>query len=525
MNEEEKITRTRFAPSPTGYIHVGNVRSALYPYLVARQAYNRGESNARFILRIEDTDQARYVEDAEQLIIDTLKWLSISWDEGPAADSSFAEISRKDGDLVKIDSKMDEIGKFGPYHQTARREIYWRYAKKLVEKGLAYTDTSNPDEVQAFREACQATKRPFTFREFREQKKSDQDAPTWNPELGLPLRFRSTPKAYAWHDQVYGDLSAGPEAQDDLVLIKSDGLPTYNFAHIVDDYEQHLTHVIRGQEYISSMPKYLALYDALDIKWPIFAHLPHILRPDGKKKLGKRDGAKSVSEYRENGILPEAMLNFLALLGWNPGNGSEQEIFTLDELVEQFDFSHVQKSGARFDENHLVWMNGVWIRKLAEENFAKLAKYAEKFWGKSAQASSPERREQVLRVIVDRIKTLQDLPMLSEYFFAKPTPDWNMIDNNKQLKKMERKDLVKLLKVVRETFAKLSEQDFADSESVQTELNNLLSETGQKPGILFSLIRFALSWAPFSPALPEMIKVLGKNEMISRIDDAINAAL
>ena len=523
MNQK-KTTRTRFAPSPTGYIHVGNVRSALYPYLIARQAYRRGEQNARFILRIEDTDQARYVADAERLIVDTLKWLEISWDEGPSADSDFAKISRNEGHVAKLDSGAEEIGQFGPYHQTSRREIYWKYAEHLVEKGLAYTDMSDQDEVQAFRELCQSEKKPFTFREFREQRQLDQTAPKWTPRLGRPLRFRSTPKAYSWHDEVYGDLSAGPEAQDDLVLIKSDGLPTYNFAHIVDDYEQQLTYVIRGQEYISSMPKYLALYDALGIEWPIFAHLPHILGPDGKKKLGKRDGAKSVSEYRENGILPEAMLNFLALLGWNPGNGSEQEIFTLDELIEQFDFSHVQKSGARFDENHLVWMNGVWIRKMAGEDFAKLMQYAENFWGEAAQKATAEDRERVLHVIVDRIKTLKDLPALSEYFFAKPTPDWSMIDNNKQLKKLDRAELIALLQVVREDFAKLSSQEFSDGNAIQNELNSLLERTEQKPGILFSLIRFALSWAPFSPALPEMIKVLGKAETISRIDLAIDAA-
>ena len=319
--------RTRFAPSPTGYIHVGNVRAALFPWLLARQ------QGGKFILRIEDTDQARFVEGATDLILDTLDWLGLDWDEGP----------RKGGD-------------YGPYIQTERREHYLAWAQKLIDKGLAYADPYTAEEVDAFRDQAKAEKRAFLYRDHR-----PENPPTWDGSQ--PLRFKVPDiKRYTWNDPVMGELTAGPEALDDFILIKSDGLPTYNFAHIVDDYEMGITHVVRGLEYISSIPKYLSLYDALEIEWPVLACLPHIMAPDGKKKLGKRDGAQSVTEYRDQGILPEAMLNFLASMGWN--DGTEQEVFTRDELVEKFSLDRVQRSGARFDEQRLLGIIGKLIRML-----------------------------------------------------------------------------------------------------------------------------------------------------------------
>ena len=224
-------TRTRFAPSPTGYIHVGNVRSALYPYLIAKQ------TDGKFILRIEDTDKQRFVADAEKLILETLTWLGLNWDEGPTG--------AKPG---------EEIGSYGPYHQTDRQEIYLNWAKKMIEKGLAYADPYTPEEVNAFRQKAKDEKRAFLYRDHR-----PQNPPEWS--LGMPLRFKTPQiKRYTWHDAVMGELSAGPEALDDFIIIKADGLPTYNFAHIIDDYEIKITHVIRGAEYIASTPKYLSLY-------------------------------------------------------------------------------------------------------------------------------------------------------------------------------------------------------------------------------------------------------------------------
>ena len=469
--------RTRFAPSPTGYIHVGNVRAALFPWLLAKQ------QEGAFVLRIEDTDQARLVKGAQDLSLDTLEWLGIDWDEGP----------RKGGN-------------FGPYIQTERREHYLKWAQKLIDKGLAYADPYTPEEVTAFRDQAKAEKRAFLYRDHR-----PENPPAWDGSQALRFKVPEI-KRYTWNDPVMGELSAGPEALDDFILVKSDGLPTYNFAHIVDDYEMGITHVIRGLEYISSIPKYLSLYDALEIEWPVLACLPHIMAPDGKKKLGKRDGAKSVQEYKDQGILPEAMLNFLASMGWN--DGTEQEIFTRSELIEKFSLERVQRSGARFDEQRLLWLNGQHIRLL---DLNDLYERVADFWPASAAGANQEKKMQILILVQDRLKTLLDLPLLTEYFFAEPTPDWQMVDDNKQLKKLERQELIALLEATKQA---LSMSEF-DATSIQNTLNSLLETTGQKPGILFSLIRLAVSWAPFSPALNDTLAALGKETAIRRLDTAI----
>ncbi len=474
--------RTRFAPSPTGYIHVGNVRSALYPYLIAKQ------TGGDFILRIEDTDQARFVEGAEDLVLETLRWLGLDWSEGP-------------------DGKGGEKGDFGPYHQTERREIYLKWAEKMIEKGLAYADPYTPEQVEEFRNKAKAEKRAFLYRDHR-----PENPPKW--ELGMPLRFKTPEiKRYTWHDAVMGELSAGPEALDDFILIKADGLPTYNFAHIIDDFEMGVTHVIRGAEYVASTPKYLSLYEALEIIPPILAHVPHILAPAGNKKLGKRDGAKSVSEYRDEGILPEAMLNFLAQLGWN--DGTEDEIFSLEDLIEKFSLDRVQKSGARFDEQRLLWLNGQWIRRISQED---LFERVRDFWGENARTSIEEYRREVLSLVFDRLKTLRDLPLASEYFFAEQKADLTMISANKQLKKLEKSEISKILNA---SIAKFETVESWTDENLQNALNELLAETGQKPGILFQIIRICLTWAPFSPALNQTLRAIGSEESLKRLKNSL----
>lgn len=471
--------RTRFAPSPTGYIHVGNVRAALFPWLLARQ------QKGAFVLRIEDTDQARFVEGATDLILDTLNWLGLDWDEGPRVG-----------------------GEYGPYIQTERREVYQKWAQKLIDKGFAYADPYTPEEVQSFRELAKYEKRPFLYRDHR-----PENPPVWDGSQALRLKVTNI-KRYEWHDPVMGDLSAGPEVLDDFILIKADGLPTYNFAHIVDDAEMGITHVIRGLEYISSIPRYLSLYEALEITPPVLACLPHIMAPDGKKKLGKRDGAKSVDEYRVDGILPETMLNFLVTMGWN--DGTEQEIFTREELIEKFSLERVQRSGARFDEQRLLWMNGQWIRSLSlDDLYARATAY----WPQSAKAADEDKRRQVLALVQDRLKTLAELPLLSRYFFEEPAVDLLLIDDNKQLKKLDREEQCALLQAAHDA---LSNSDF-DAESIQNTLNQLLETTGQKPGILFSLVRIATTWAPFSPQLNDTLAVLGKDTALNRLQTAIDS--
>ena len=466
--------RTRFAPSPTGYIHVGNVRAALFPWLLTRQ------QGGSFILRIEDTDRSRFVPGAEDLILDTLEWLGIDWDEGPP-----------------------KGGSHGPYHQSERLEIYHTWAKKLVEKGLAYADPYTPEEVQGFREEARALKKAFLYRDYR-----PENPPEWDGTQ--PLRFKVTSlKRYTWNDPVMGELSAGPEALDDFILIKADGYPTYNFAHIVDDFEMGITHVIRGLEYISSTPKYLSLYEALEITPPTLVCLPHIMAPDGRKKLGKRDGAKSVTDYRTDGILPEAMLNFLASMGWN--DGTEQEIFSKQELIDTFSLDRVQRSGARFDEKRLLWMNGQWIRRISLD---ELYQRVEGYWPQSATQFDASYKHQVLALVQDRLKTLAELPMMSRFFFEEPEVNMELITSNKQLKKLSDGEIRELLKTAHDKLAELTDWN---PEAIQETLNQLLEITGQKPGILFSLIRIVTTWAPFSPQLNDTLALFGKDKTLSRI--------
>jgi glutamyl-tRNA synthetase len=466
--------RTRFAPSPTGYIHVGNVRAALYPWLLARQ------SGGQFVLRIEDTDQARFVDGATDLILDTLTWLGIDWDEGP----------RVGGD-------------HGPYVQSERRDLYLAWAQKLIDKGLAYADPYTPEQVQAFREEAKALKKAFLYRDHR-----PANPPDWDGSQPLRLKVLE-PKRYTWNDPVMGELSAGPEVLDDFILIKADGLPTYNFAHIVDDAEMGITHVIRGLEYISSIPRYLSLYEALEIEPPVLACMPHIMAPDGKKKLGKRDGAKSVTEYHTDGILPEAMLNFLASMGWN--DGTEQEIFSRHELVEKFSLERVQRSGARFDEQRLLWMNGQWIRRLAIDD---LYRRVEKYWPDCAASADEAYKKQVLALVQDRLKTLAELPMMTRYFFEEPSQNTELISGNKQLKKLSQPEKKSLLVQAHDALAAL---DDWSPEAIQEALNQLLETTGQKPGVLFSLIRIATTWAPFSPQLNDTLALLGRETTLKRL--------
>ena len=469
---------TRFAPSPTGYIHIGNVRSAIYPYLLAKQ------NNGKMILRIEDTDRARYVEGATELIEGTLEWLGLNWDEGPIVG-----------------------GPHSPYFQSERMEIYHKWARKLIESGRAYADPTPPEQIAQYREKCNQEKVPFLYRNFR-----PENTPEWKP--GIPLRFKTEPKSYTWHDEVMGDMHAGPEVLDDIILIKKDGYPTYNFAHIVDDAEMGVTHVMRGVEYLSSTPNYLALYEALHLAQPKLVSLPHILAPQGNKKLGKRDGAKSVTKYRDDGVLAEAMLNYLACLGWN--DGTEQEIYTKDELIKNFSLDRIQNSGARYDETKLLWLNGQWIRRIFIEQGAE-ALYARttNFWPEIANDSPDGYKIKVLSIIYDRLKTLSDLREMTTYFFEDPRIDIDTLVNNKFVKKLSEAEIEDLLKL---TITKLTDLKEWNANNIQTILNDLLAETGKKPAELFSLIRIAISFAPFSPALNLTMDVLGRDITLARLN-------
>jgi nondiscriminating glutamyl-tRNA synthetase len=376
--------RTRIAPSPTGYIHIGTIRTALYAWLLARQ------NDGVFILRVEDTDKKREVENGVEIIKKTLEAVNFTWDEY--------------------------------YLQSERKEIHRKWAEELHKKGLAYADNVTPEEVEAWREDAKLKRKPFLYRDYiTEERKVD-----WVYGQNS-LRLKSNPKRWDWHDEVRGDLSAGAEAIDDFALIKSDGFATYNFCHIVDDHEMGITHIFRTDEFLASTPKYLNLYETLEIEPPKFVTLPPIMAPGGKKKLGKRDGAKSALQYLDEGILIEGLINFLALLGWNPGKGNNQEIFTIDQLIKDFSIEGIGKSGANYDEKRLEWINGHHIRALSLDELYNYC-HPELDSGskktiplKIAESHFPETyQKQVLSLVQERLKLLSEIPELTWFFFKKP---------------------------------------------------------------------------------------------------------
>lgn len=470
--------RTRFAPSPTGYLHVGGVRTALFAWLVARQ------TKGTFILRLEDTDKNREVEGSGQHIMDSLVWLGLEWDEG-----------------------IKKGGPYGPYKQSDRLAIYKEWGQKLTTKGRAYADPYTKEQLDEFRAEAQAAKKPFLFRNHR-----PENPPAWDGTQ--PLRFKCEPKAYSWHDAVMGDLSAGEEAVDDFILIKSDGYPTYNFCHIIDDLLMECTHVMRSQEFLASVPKFLNLYEALEIERPILATLPFVMGPDGKKKLSKRDGAKDVLDYAREGFLPEAMVNFMATLGWN--DGTEQEIFAIPELIEKFSLERVHRSGAKFDEQRLLWLNGSHIRALPLDELYERSKI---FWPEESNTFDDNYKKRVLGLVQERLKFFAELPELTIFFFKDLPVNPELWQNNKQLKKLGQNELKNLLEKAK---AELEQSDFS-TEDLSNRLNGLLETTGQKPGILFSLIRIATTQAPASPSLAESLNVIGKDISLRRIDTMLHA--
>lgn len=466
--------RTRFAPSPTGFMHVGGVRTALFAYLYAKR------HGGQFLLRIEDTDKGREVEGSIGHIIECLKWLGITWDEG-----------------------IDIGGPYEPYLQSARLDSYHKYARQLIEAGHAYPDPYTAEELDAYRKKAEDEKRPFLFRDHRPETIKEWDGKT-------PLRFRVPQiKRYTWNDLVRGELSAGEEALDDFILLKGDGYPTYNFAHVIDDLEMKITHIMRGEEFISSTPKFLSLYDALDIKRPEIATMPVILGEAGTKKLGKRDGAKDLLEYREEGYLPEAMVNFLALLGWNPG--SDREVFSLPELIEIFDLERVQKAGARFDEAKLLHINQEWMRKVPDSEFAK-------------RLSAPDEAK-LLRLVPElkeRARTFGEAQkMLSEdlhFVFEEPAIDKDLLLSKEGVKGGTRDHL----EALKGLMAGLPEG--VGPEGVKALLmpyaDRIPKEEGGRGAALWPL-RYALSGAERSPDPFTLIHVLGLHESTVRVDRAL----
>lgn len=464
--------RTRFAPSPTGALHSGVVRTALFAWLLARQ------HNGQFILRIEDTDQKREIEGGTQNIIESLQWLGLTWDEGP-----------------------DINGPYAPYLQSQRLDIYKKYAEELVTKGLAYADPYSSDELQQLREKAQAEKRPFLYRDHR-----PDNPPIWDGTQAL--RIRLEPKTWSWTDAVMGEIKLGPEMIDDYIIMKADGYPTYNFCHIIDDHLMKITHVMRSQEFISSVPKFLATHEVLGWEAPINAILPQVMDEAGKRKLSKRHGAKPILEYRDMGILPSAMLNFLATIGWN--DGTEQEVYTVTELIEKFDLNRVHKSGGIFDEQRLIYLNGVHIRNLSlDELYEKVTD----FWPPEAANATDSYKKAVLQLVHERLKFFSELPDLTRFFFADPKVDDALFEHNKQLRKLTPEERRTMLTAVRTV---LEDCDFSEND-LEMRLRRLVEELNTKPGILFSLIRAAITGSNVAPGLFETLHVLGKKVTLCRL--------
>lgn len=467
---------TRFAPSPTGFMHVGGIRTALYAFAYAKKHHGK------FILRIEDTDKEREVAGSIPHIIESLQWLGISWDEG-----------------------VDIGGPHAPYLQSERLDSYKKYAMILIEKGLAYPDPYTEKEVSEFRKQAEEQKRAFLYREHRPEVFGVWDG-------SQPLRFKVPEvKSYVWHDAVRGELTAGPEALDDFVLIKGDGYPTYNFAHIIDDLEMGVTHVMRADEFIASTPKFLSLYDALDIVPPILVTLPPILAPEGNKKLGKRDGAKDILEYRNEGYLPEAMFNFLSFLGWNPGG--EQEVMSVAEIVEQFSLEKIHKSGAMLNEEKLLWLNKEHIRrKSVDAQLEAVRPYMKEY--------DEQVLQRLLPTVIDRISVYSELMVIEptefRFFITRPLFDLDSIERItwKDSGKAEAKTHIEAIT------AMLDELNFSSANDVKEGIMPYAEAHG-KGNVLWPF-RMALSGQERSVDPFTICYVLGKEEVRVRLNQASN---
>ncbi|MDP4038577.1 MAG: glutamate--tRNA ligase [bacterium] len=464
--------RVRFAPSPTGHLHIGSLRTALFNYLFAKS------HNGKFILRIEDTDRDRLVPEAMGQIIESLEWIGIEIDEGPK-----------------------QNGKFGPYVQSERVKIYQDIARKLVEKKMAYYSHSSNGQLDNLRNQAIKAKKPFVYRQiFEPETKPKGD--------NYPIRFKIPSGQTVWKDIIKGKFTTNNQVIDDFIILKADGFPTYNFANVIDDHLMQVTHVIRGDEFVASTAKHVLLYRALGYNLPDFAHLPVILGPD-KAKLSKRHGATAVLDYKLEGYLPSALVNFLALLGWN--DGTDQEIYPKVELEKKFKLSKVQKSPAVFDQTKLDWMNGEYIRMLDVKELARTIKPYLMEVG--FNTSDDKYLEKVAGLDQERLKKFSDAPILMDFFFMEPEIDTKLLsakDDSSKVKKW----LIEAAKII--------EKSSQNHDHLQDDLSDLARHLGIKNGQLFYPIRIAITGKTAAPGLFETILTLGIDKSVLRIKKAIS---
>ncbi len=469
--------RTRFAPSPTGYMHIGNLRTALYEFLIAKSA------GGDFILRIEDTDQKRFVEGATDIIYATLKQVGMTWDEGP-----------------------DKGGNYGPYVQSERKLIYSEYAHKLVELGGAHYCFCSQSQVDEQKDEEANVKFQDPCKHLSLEQAKEKIA------AGEPYVIRQTihkKGTSVFKDVVYGEIEIDYDELDEGVLLKSDGFPTYNFANVVDDHLMQITHVVRGNEYISSTPKYNLIYE--DFGWtpPVYVHVPPVMK-DAQHKLSKRNGDASFQDLAAKGYLPEAILNYIALLGWNPG--TEQEIFSLDELQKVFSAERLNKSPAIFDLTKLTWMNGCYIHRMSADAFhqAALPYYAKVL-------SRPLNLEFLSTVLQPRIETFGDIANQVDFLQELPAYDPVLFCNKKM-----KTDEVIAQKSLQLALTALAEVTDWNNDALFAVLKSLAEAQGLKNGQVLYPVRIALSGKETTPGgATELAVVLGKDETINRIKQAL----
>lgn len=485
------VIRTRFAPSPTGRMHVGNLRTALYEYLIAKH------EGGTFILRIEDTDQERYVEGALDIIYRTMKGTGLIHDEGPDKDAGY-----------------------GPYVQSVRQAsgMYLEYAKKLIDKGAAYYCFCTKERLASLKSTV-GNSGEEEEEEVKEITKYDKHCLSLSKEeveeklaAGLPYVIRQNIPASGsttFHDVIFGDITVDNEELDDMILIKSDGFPTYNFANVVDDHLMMITHVVRGNEYLSSTPKYTRLYQAFDWEEPVYVHLPLITNED-HKKLSKRSGHSSYEDLLEQGFVSEAIVNFVALLGWSSPNNTE--IMSLEELIKEFDYKHINKAPAVFDMVKLRWMNGEYLKKMEEEKFYQMALP----YMKAVVKKDLDYRK-IASLVKTRIETLVDISDIIDFFDELPEYDIQMYTHKKM-----KTDTVSSLTVLKDLLPRFEALEDYSEASIEAVIMSYISENGIKNGQGLWPVRTAVSGKQSTPGgAYEIMNILGKEESLRRIRVAI----
>ncbi|MDD5401683.1 MAG: glutamate--tRNA ligase [Dehalococcoidales bacterium] len=482
----EKPVRVRYAPSPTGLPHVGNIRTALFNWLYAR--HEKGS----FIVRIEDTDTARTVDGAVEVILESLRWLGLDWDEGP-----------------------DKPGSFGPYRQSERLEYYKKAAEQLVAQGNAYYCYCSSERLEEMRSAQIARKEPPGYDRACRNLTLEERASRLESCQRPVIRFKAPLEgSTSFIDLIRGEVTFENRSIDDFILLKADGYPTYHLASVVDDHLMQISHIMRAEEWISSTPKHVLLYQMLGLEPPQFAHLPMILGSD-RSKLSKRHGAVSITQYRDEGYLPEAMVNFLALLGWSLDD--KTDIINIQTLVENFSLERIGKTAAVFNREKLEWMNGVYIRSLEVDELARQAlPFLEKDLPLSVKRPLDEEYvKAVMPLIQERAKTLSEIPSLVYFFF---TPD---IEYPAELLIGKKMDADAALHALEATLEKLESSQAFDHDSLEQRLRPLAEELGLKAGQLFGAVRVAVTGVTVSPPLFETMMVLGRNKCLERIKQAI----